>query len=337
MAGVLVTAPGTRYQYTNIGYGLFDDIVRNVTGENIKDFITSEVIAPMGLRHTRFFSVEVPTDSIATQNFEGGVLPIALDADGHTALYSTAGDLARFGMFHLKAHRAGQRQILSDSSIDMLWQYWDSSVSITTRRLGWDVQQDYGYQTIQHGGGGPGIHNWLYIIPSEKVAIAFMSNAMYGSSDPVLEELIAAATSHSDKSDFRRRAGRGWPRWPVLNPATLSGQWAGEIKGPKGACSVSVSFDSRGNPSMHIDGDSCSNQEWVRASSEVKKDYGSLLWRFDACIPYLIPFAIHDEVILNIWREEDGLVGSASAANEKEFGRGENYALPQFIELKRSH
>ncbi|MBN1687112.1 MAG: beta-lactamase family protein [Spirochaetales bacterium] len=337
LAGVLVSAPGARYQYTNIGYGLFEEIVRGVTGENTKEFISREIIAPLGMTHTRFFKGAVPADSIATQNVDGGVLPFAYDAQGYTALYSTAGDLVRFGMFHIKAHLADQKPIVSDSGIDLLWTYRESAESISTRRLGWDVQHDYGYMTIQHGGGGPGIHNWLYMIPSEKVVIALMSNAQYGSSNAVLKELIASAVSHSDKSDFRPRAGRGWPQWPVLNPAALSGQWIGEIKGPKGACSVSVGFDSRGNPSLHIDGDNCGKQEWVRASREVKKDYGSLLWRFDACIPYLTPFAIHDEVILNIWREEDRLVGSASAAKEKDFGRGENYVLPQFIELRRSH
>jgi len=336
LAGVLVSAPGTRYQYTNIGYGLFEEIVRGVTGENIKEFISREIIAPLGLTHTCFFKGAVPVDSIATQNVDGGILPIAYDVGGYTALYSTAGDLARFGMFHLKAHLADQKQIVSDSGIDLLWTYRDSAESISTRRLGWDVQQDYGFLTVQHGGGGPGIHNWLYMIPSAKVVIALMSNAQYGSSNAVLKELIAAAVSQSGKSDFQPRAGRGWPQWPVLNPVTLSGQWVGEIKGPKGACSVLVSFDLRGNPSIYIDGDNCGNQEWVRTSSEVKKHYGSLLWRFDACIPYLIPFAIHDEVILSIWQEDGKLVGSASAAKEKNFGRGENYVLPQFIELRRS-
>jgi hypothetical protein len=163
-----------------------------------------------------------------------------------------------------------------------------------------------------------------------------MSNAQYGSSDVVLRELIATAVSQSNKSGFRRGAGRGWPRWAELDPAAFSGAWVGQIRGPKGACSISVRFDSRGNPGIHIDGDSGSTDEWVKASGKVKKDYGMLLWRFNARIPYLTPYAFHDEVILSIWREGNKLVGSASAAKEKNFGQGENYVLPQFIELTRS-
>jgi CubicO group peptidase (beta-lactamase class C family) len=336
LAGVLVAAPGTRYQCTNIGYGLFGDIIQHAARENLKEFITREVIEPLGLTHTKFFSAEPPPESITTQNIEGGILPIAFDADGYTALYSTAGDLARFGMFHLKSHLPDQQAILSDSAIDLLWQYRDTAVEFTTRRLAWDEQQDYGFQTIQHGGGGPGIHNWLYMIPSENVVIALMSNARYGSSDPVLAELVAAALSRSENQKFSRRAGRGWPRWPKLDPATLRGNWAGQIKGPKGMSSVQVEFDARGNPALHIEGDSCSGDQRVSASGKVKKDYGTLLWRFNACIPYLYPHAIHDEVILTLWPDGDKLIGSASAAKEKNFGHGENYVLPQYIELARS-
>jgi CubicO group peptidase (beta-lactamase class C family) len=336
LAGVLVAAPGTRYQYTNIGYGLFDDMVRNVTGESLKSFVQREVVTRLGLGHTRFLTADSPWDSVATQNADGGVLPAAYDPDGYTALYSTAGDLARFGMFHLKAHLTSQEPVLSDSSIDLLWQYRDSAVATTTRRLAWDVQEDYGLLTVQHGGGGPGIHDWLYMIPSCDVVVALMSNARFDSSDPVLKELIAAAVSNVPKSGFRKSAGRGWPHWPQVNPAAFSGRWAGQIQGPKGICAVAVDFDSRGNPRMHIEGPSCSADEWVRPSRDVQKGYGMLLWRFDACIPYLHPYAVHDEVILTLWREGDRLIGSASAAKEKNFGRGENYVLPQYIELSRA-
>jgi hypothetical protein len=61
-----------------------------------------------------------------------------------------------------------------------------------------------------------------------------------------------------------------------------------------------------------------------------------LLWRFDAQIPYLLPSAIHDQVIITIWPQGEQLIGSACAAKEKNFGRDENYVLPQYLELTRS-
>jgi CubicO group peptidase (beta-lactamase class C family) len=154
LAGVLVYPPGTEYEYTNYGYGLLGDIVENAAGVNLKEFVTKEIIAPLGLTHTRYFRAEPPTGSIATQNVKDGHLPFNLGSDGYSALYSTAGDLARFGMFHLKNHLADQQRILSDASIDRLRTYKEPGVDHTTRTLAWDVQKDYGYDIVMHGGGG---------------------------------------------------------------------------------------------------------------------------------------------------------------------------------------
>ncbi len=338
LSGVLVAAPGTRYQYTNIGYGILEDMVHQVTGVKLKTFIQNEIIVPLNLKHTRFFDSIPPEEMIATQNTNTGVLPIALDSDGYTALYSTAGDLVRFGMFHLKSHLEDQKSILADSSLDMLWLYNEPEVECTTRRLGWDVQQDWGFETIQHGGGGPGIHNWLYMIPSQNVVIAIMSNAMYSNSgsDPVLRELIAAALSKSGSSQFRPSAGRGYARMTRISPASFRGLWNGFIKGPKGACPVAIEFDDQGRPKLHIERDEHSGERWIPPSGEVSKGHKALLWRFDASIPYLYQYAIHDEVIIFVWQKEDKLIGSASAAKERNFGKGENYVLPQYIELTRA-
>ena len=265
-------------------------------------------------------------------------MPVAFDADGYTALYSTAGDLAHFGMFHLKAHLPDQKPILTDRSLDLLWKYHELGVESTTRRLGWDVQQDFGFETVQHGGGGPGIHNWLYMIPSENLVIALMSNARYSNthSDPVLVELIAAGLSASGQDKLRRGAGRGYSRRTEVNPADFRGRWMGHVNGPKGTCWIAVDFDAHGQPRLQIEGDERGKEHWILPNREVSKGHKTCLWRFDARIPYVYPFARHDEVILTLWSERDKLIGSASAAKEKDFGRGENYVLPQFVELSKS-
>jgi hypothetical protein len=264
-------------------------------------------------------------------------LHVAFDAEGYSALYSTASDLARFGMFHLKAHLAEQKSILTDQSLDLLWQYHELRVESTTRRLGWDVQQDFGFETVQHGGGGPGIHNWLFMIPAEKLVIALMSNARYSNthSDPVLVELIAVALSTSSRNKLRQGAGRGYAQKTEIDPTDFRGQWSGHIEGPKGKCSIMVDFSARGQPKLQMERDERSKGHWIAPNREVSKGHKACLWHFDARIPYLSVVAPHDEVILTIWPEGDKLVGSASAAKEKDFGRGENYVLPQFVELSR--
>ena len=330
LAGVLVYPPGTEYEYTNYGYGLFGDIVQKAANGNIKEFITKEIIVPLGLNHTKYFRDEPAKGVIATQNVKDGYIPFNLGGDGYSTLYSTAGDLARFGMFHLKNHLAGQKPLLSDSSIDLLRTYKEPGVKYTTRTLAWDIQNDYGYDIIMHGGGGPGIHNYLYIVPSENLVIAYMSNAQYASSTPVLLELLYAAIP--DFNFWNQIKGRGWPKYPKIDTKNWKGEWNGQISGPKGTCQISVTFNELGIPKLRINSVNNSDK-WIFPNREGQFNSGKACYRFDACIPYLLPYAKHDEIIFIIKQDGNHIIGSASAAKEKDFGKDENFVLPQYIEL----
>jgi len=333
LAGVLVYPPGTVYEYSNYGYGLLDDIVKNAAGEQLQEYIMREIVSPLGLAHTRYFKFQPPKEMIATQNVQDGTLPFFLNLEGYSGLYSTAGDLARFGMFHLKNRLPDQKPILSDSSIDLLRTYQEPGVATTSRTLAWDVQRDYGYIVAMHGGGGPGIHNYLYMIPSENLVIAHMSNAQYVSSDRVLVELIAAALPEFGL--LNRMKGRNWPEWPEIDQTRWEGEWKGTIRGPKGSCSLTLRFSSSGIPKLRFE-NGTDGGLWISPNRGVQKGYGKVCYRFDTQIPYLIPFAKHDEVILVLKPDGNLLIGSASAAKEKNFGKDENYVLPQYLELTRA-
>jgi CubicO group peptidase (beta-lactamase class C family) len=49
--GNLVTAPGERFQYSNLGYGLLSEIVELVSGKSYADFLREEVFLPLGMFH----------------------------------------------------------------------------------------------------------------------------------------------------------------------------------------------------------------------------------------------------------------------------------------------
>jgi CubicO group peptidase (beta-lactamase class C family) len=332
LAGVLVYPPGKVYEYTNYGYGLLDDIAEKAAGGNLKEYIMKEIFAPLGLKHTRYFRSQPSKELIATQNVKEGTLPFFLNFNGYSGLYSTAGDLARFGMFHLKNHLYGKQQILSDSSIDLLQTYQEPGIQFTTRTLAWDIQEDYGYNIVMHGGGGPGIHNYLYMIPSENLVIAYLSNAQYASSTPILLELLYAALPRFNL--WNKLQGRGWPDWPKINPNKWEGEWKGRISGLKGTCPITMIFNRTGIPKIHIE-DGSNTESWIMPNTEVQHNYGKVCYRFNACIPYLLPYAQHDEIVFILKPLGNLLIGSASAAKEKYFGKGENYVLPQYVELTR--
>jgi len=50
--GNLVTAPGERYQYSNLGYGILDYIISRISGRSYEDFMRTEVFLPLDMTHS---------------------------------------------------------------------------------------------------------------------------------------------------------------------------------------------------------------------------------------------------------------------------------------------
>ena len=124
--GNLVTAPGERWQYSNLGYGLLGYVISRVSGGSADrlhpyaDFMREEVFAPLGMDHT---SVHVgpglEEGQAVKYTSEGTVVPPCdSDSPGAGAIYGSAHDLIRFAMFHLKNDLPDQEVIISDAAID---------------------------------------------------------------------------------------------------------------------------------------------------------------------------------------------------------------------------
>jgi CubicO group peptidase (beta-lactamase class C family) len=120
--GILVSPPGEVFRYSNLGFGIIDYLITRTSGTPYADFMRNEVFIPLGLTHTSV-DVEPGLEPYASERYAWGgkVVPFyAFDHAGASAVWSSAHDLVRFGMFHLKAHLADQKAILSDSVIDLM-------------------------------------------------------------------------------------------------------------------------------------------------------------------------------------------------------------------------
>ena len=161
----LLSAPGTRWSYSNEGYLVLAAVVEQVSGEPFLQYLQRHVFAPAGMTET---SVAAGADYIIPHRAVG-YRPAANDPLGAGALrgnwtflgdsaggagggYSTVGDIARFG----RALRTGK--LISAALRDSMWTgRWDLP--------GYDGQR-YGFASyvmpvgsrvaVGHGGGGNG-------------------------------------------------------------------------------------------------------------------------------------------------------------------------------------
>ena len=223
--GNLINPPGAAYQYSNLGYGILGYIIARVSGKNYEDYMREEVFQRLGLPR---MAVGLPPHLERYQAVRYGEdgLPIPFydfDHRGASAIYSSAHDLARFGMFHLKEHLEDQRAILSDSAIEEMQRPTVSTGPKAGYGIGWaTLDRPDGYRVISHTGGMGGVVTVLNLVPSERLAVVVLSNARTPMVQRVAQQIMAASLPD-------------WKQQPAVPSAPSefkpSPEWIGEWKG----------------------------------------------------------------------------------------------------------
>src|SRR5262249_35326787 len=107
--GVLFWPPGERFDYSNLGYKILDEVVARASGKSFSDFMRAEIFWPLGMTHTSV-GIGPGLEKFVAQRY--GVSR-GLQPPVGGGVYCSAHDLARFGMFCLKARLPDQHRILS--------------------------------------------------------------------------------------------------------------------------------------------------------------------------------------------------------------------------------
>lgn len=177
--GNLVTIPGEHYQYSNLGFGFIGYVLARVSGENYPDFMRQNVFLKLGLTHTSV-GLGPGLKQFQAIRYDRKGLPIPpydFDHPGASAIYSSAHDLVRFGMFHLKDHLSDQTPILTDASLDAMHRPTMTVAGKLAYGIGWFIEDRAdGYHTVSHTGSMPGVSTILMLIPSEDIAAVVLVN-----------------------------------------------------------------------------------------------------------------------------------------------------------------
>lgn len=232
--GNLVTAPGERFRYSNIGYGVLSYVIERVSGMSFAEFMRHEVFVPLGMTHTSF-GIGPGLESFAATGYGlQDSLPIPFyrqDTPGSAGIYSSAHDLARFAMFHLKAHRQDQKDILSDALIDEMHRPSVAEDDGSSHYgIGFHVREKRsGYSIVEHGGGQAGIATLMRLFPDQKLAVIVLSNARPKTRDLMgdISDRIAAKLLPNWRILEKKIAPPGEPPSPQLDG--LRGSWKGTL------------------------------------------------------------------------------------------------------------
>jgi CubicO group peptidase (beta-lactamase class C family) len=227
--GNLVTVPGEKHEYSNLGFGILDCAMARTAGRAYEDFMRQEVFQKLGLTHTSV-GIGPGLEKLAATRYGEDGLPIPFydfDHRGASAIYASAHDLVRFGLFHLKAHLPDQVAILSDASLDEMHKPTAVVGPHAGYGIGWATSDTPGgYHVVSHTGGMGGVATSLRILPSEKLAVVVLCNARSTLPGRVSDEILAAMLPHWPTN--RNPATAPQPK-PFQPTADLIGTWKGKL------------------------------------------------------------------------------------------------------------
>lgn len=267
----LVTAPDERWNYSNLGYGILDYIIERVSGQSYPDYMRDEVLQPLGLTRT---SVDIGPglEEFTATRYATDQSPIPFydfDHPGGSAVFSSAHDLVRFGMFHLGHDLDYQRRIISDAAIEAMRRPIRESAPGDAYGLGWVLRELPGGLRLQrHGGGMGGVRTELAIAPEENAAVVVLMNSAspltgYVSNliwHTLFPDAVPKPTPPElpdphrlEREGILEDAGDGAAPLIEFTPMPdLVGDWVGEVHTHLGPHRLALAIDDGGRVHVHV-------------------------------------------------------------------------------------
>jgi CubicO group peptidase (beta-lactamase class C family) len=260
--GIIASEPGREYQYSNLAYGVLDQVIERVSGRDYAAFMRDEVFAPLGLSSTSI-GVDSTLRDLVVRGYGPDGRPVpAWDTDhaGASAAHASVHDLVRFGMFHLGDRLDGQRPILDSRALARLHEpdslaMPDESVGAVHAAMGWAVVDLAGQRFLIATGGAEGTVTRLALLPARDVAVAIVMNIgdEEGAGGWNVEwQALAAALD----GDFPAQPAIPSPRpTATFVPDSLLGTWTGSLRTPGGTLPVQLSFRGRRDAWLTVGGE----------------------------------------------------------------------------------
>jgi serine-type D-Ala-D-Ala carboxypeptidase/endopeptidase len=212
---VFATTPGTRMEYSNLGYAILGRIVSNVSGTRYQDYIGREIMAPLGITATGYDIFKTPKGARAIGyrwQDEAWVREPDMADGAYGAMggvETTANDYWRWVSFLLAAwpardgadsgpvKRATVREIVEGAGFATASNR-NPAAGTPCRQagsyaMGWRVIDDCDLgRIVTHTGGYPGYGSVVMLLPDAGVGVFAFASRTYGApSLPALQSLLA--------------------------------------------------------------------------------------------------------------------------------------------------
>jgi CubicO group peptidase (beta-lactamase class C family) len=236
--------PGTRFEYSNLGYAILGRVIAAVTSGTYESAIRTRLLTPLGMDRTGFEAAEFDSAGLARgyRRDDNGWVELAPDPSGAFAsmggIFSCIRDLARWVAGFAAAFPAGSQEpddhplsratrlemqlpqvaILGGVDTPAVRIAGPASISYG---FGLFAEEDSAFGTIvQHSGGYPGYGSQMRWHPATGLGAVVLANSTYAKAGGLAGDLLAALLQ--DESGQAGRAAGYRQRGPVPAPG---GPW----------------------------------------------------------------------------------------------------------------
>jgi CubicO group peptidase (beta-lactamase class C family) len=176
----LAYAPGTKWEYSNLGYLTLGILIHRVTGEFYGDFLQQRIFHPLDMSSTRIISEAdiVPNRAAGYRLVKGElknqewVAPmINTTADG--SLYFSILDLAKWDS------ALYTEKLLKRSSLDLMWtvvKLKNGEPNKGPYGFGWFIEQRNGHRCIHHDGSWQGFESAIDRYVDDRLTVVALAN-----------------------------------------------------------------------------------------------------------------------------------------------------------------
>ncbi len=187
LQGPVQTNPGEQWSYCSLGYQILGEIVNRVSGRHFNDYVREEIFEPLGLART---FIEMPDALVSQVSFADEESEKWFTRRGNrtipgggSGIYSTLGDLFRYGQCFLNRGELDGNRILGKKTVAEMTRnqlkgvpafHWGKRLVDFPHGLGWELWSDgriEGEKTFSHEGSG-----WcsLFVDPEEEFVFVAM-------------------------------------------------------------------------------------------------------------------------------------------------------------------
>lgn len=181
----------TRFGYSNFGFMIAGECVKNITGQNWNEYLQKRFLIPLEMERTLVFEKDIINDTNkvsghTTVNDSLIVLsPHKIEPFSHGGIYASIKDLGIWMKVLLNKGNSENKTIIPESAIEKMWQSntivgkskaADRELYLKTYGLGWEIFQYNNVEVMQHNGAYAGTLTSLAVVPKLNLGVAILTN-----------------------------------------------------------------------------------------------------------------------------------------------------------------